>query len=627
MDLVLRAEGEVTAPAEGCLAQAFASISAEGNGAFAEGDTIDFNVAPGTYPAGSTLDAGTITFTLNESFQAAGSFTVAIAAGTEDNCGINGSDGFVIDVDTATRLVQFSETAGDAPTSDTGAINVTNAQPGQTISVEFQVSSQNPPMTLETDIGSVTPPGFEANSGMATFNYEVPTDAEPGFTDSGGILVTDSGQSDGLFIPVQISVGSQELSEQEGLTPRQRSVANSLDAACGALREIPEEERTSRQNDLIATCDRAAESGTPGAIYDGLAPEEVAAQGRASMQTMRQQLQNVGSRITELRAGATGFSARGFNVALDGERLPVNMFTNALGAGASDDILAFSNFGFFVNGSAAFGNRQQTDNEQGFRSRTLGLTAGLDYRFSPQTIGGVALGYTRTDTDLRNNAGGVDVDGYSLSLYGTHFLPRSFYVDGIVTVGRNRYDTVRTVFSGPDGQSAKARPDGMEYAVGLNAGYDLSDGPWTVGFQTSLDYIRVEIDSYRERATNSNNPGAGSLLRIDSQTIESKTAEVAVQLSYAENYPWGVMVYSTRWGLEREFSDDSRRINARFIEDPTNTRFSLRTDDPDRTYMNIGGGLTAQFARGRAAYLFLESVEGRSGYSLYTVDVGFRMEF
>lgn len=496
----------------------------------------------------------------------------------------------------------------------------------------------------ETEVSVPAEGAFSAGATISTNIANVPVDAA--FIDNGEFEVQisdvqDSCLGDGGF-PVDVDTASSivtvsaeepPVTEEPTLTSRQERVAETVDGACAALREIPEADRTSGQNDLIAVCDSASESSNPGAIYDGLAPEEVSAQGRASMQTMRQQLANVGSRITELRAGSSGFSARGFSVALNGEAVPVHMLSGALGGGASEDdsvgsdILAFSNFGVFINGSAAFGRRESTSNEQGFSSDTLGLTAGADYRFSPETVAGVALGYTRTDSDLRNNAGGVDVDGYSLSIYGTHFLPRSFYVDGIATVGRNRYDTTRTIFSGPGGQSAKAKPDGNEYALGLNLGYDYYDGPWTVSFQSSLDYVRVEIDSYRERASNPNNPGAGTMLAIDDQTVESETAELAIQLSYTQNHPWGVLLYSTRWGVEREFSDDARRINARFLEDPTNTSFSLFTDDPDSTYINLGAGLTAQFARGRSAYLFMESVEGRSGFSLYQIDVGVRLEF
>ncbi len=582
----------------------------------------------GQYAAGDTMGSDTVTLSIPPEFQNDGEFEVWISSWQDVNCA--DFRDYDVSADESSHFVQFAqdeEPEPDNPPAGPGSISIADVQPGESINLDFQVSSDNPPMNISTSIGDVSPQLIEAGEGTVTFSYAVPEDAEEGDSFTGSILVTDQGENDGLEIPVQVTVGSQNLGEREGLTGRQRTIAETLDQACGALREIPEEERSSRQNDLIATCDRAAESDTPGAIYDGLAPDEVSAQGRASLQTMRQQLENLGSRITDLRAGANGFSTRGLAVALDGERLPVSLFADALGGGGSDDILAFSNWGFFLNGSAAFGSRSRTDGEPGFRSQTLGITAGLDYRFTPQTVGGVALGYTRTDTSLRNNAGGVDVDGYSLSLYGTHFLPRAFYVDGIATIGRNRYDTVRMVFPGPDGQRAEARPDGTEYALGLNVGYDFSDGPWTLGLQSSFDYVRVEIESYRERPESPDNAGAGSLLRIGSQTIESRTAELALQLSYAESYPWGVMVYSTRWGVEREFSDDSRRIDARFVEDPTNTSFSLRTDEPDRTYMNIGAGLTAQMARGRSAYLFLESVEGRSGYSLYQIDIGFRMEF
>lgn len=414
--------------------------------------------------------------------------------------------------------------------------------------------------------------------------------------------------------------GTGEPGTEGNLTPRQQEVASTVNNACDEVRQIPEEERTSGQNDLLAVCDAAAEDPDPGTnYYDGLAPDEVAPQGQVSNQTMRQQMDNVSARMQELREGATGVSISG-----------LSLNNNLLGGGASSDsdILAFSQWGAFVNGSVSQSRRDTSEAEPGFRRDSYGLTTGVDYRLTADTVVGAALGFTRTDTDLHDNAGKVDVDGYSLSLYGTSFLGDAFYLEGIATLGRNRYDTVRTVFREPIGtQSALAKPDGDEYGLGLNAGYDLSRGPWTTSFQASVDYLRGEIDGYTERPSHPDNLGAGSLLHIDSQTIETTTAEAAVQLAYASSQSWGVMHYSTRLGVEHEFDDRSRQIKAQFQEDPSNSTFSLRTGSLGRTYVNLGAGLTAQLPRGRAAYIFLETVEGRSGYNHYQVDVGFRMEF
>lgn len=423
----------------------------------------------------------------------------------------------------------------------------------------------------------------------------------------------------------------EEEPTQDDLTARQQEVARTVQNACQAVRQIPEGERTSRQDDLIDVCEAAAADPNAGTnYYDGLAPDEVAAQGRVSMQTLRQQMDNVSSRMSDLRASVSGVSTRGLSLAMQDGQAPPALYSNLLGGGASSDsdILAFSQWGVFVNGMVTQSRRDTTSGEPGFRRRSYGLTAGADYRLTSDAVVGAAIGLTRTDTDLHNNAGGVDVDGYSLSLYGTRFLGDAFYVEGIATLGRNRYDTVRTVFSEPIGnQSALARPKGNEYGLGLNAGYDRASGPWTTSYQASFDHLRTEIDAYTERPSHPDNLGAGALLHIDGQTIESTTAEAAVQLAYASSQSWGVMHYSGRLGLEHEFGDRSRLIHAQFQEDPTNTTFSLRTDSPDRTYLNLGVGLTAQMAQGRAAYVFLESVEGRSGYSHYQIDVGFRMEF
>lgn len=512
-------------------------------------------------------------------------------------------------------------------TSDVERLDFEAVGSGEEVTGSFRVFSGNPPISVVTNLGSVTPSVTSESGASIAYSYQVPADAVDGQVVEGIISVADSGGGT-LTIPVRITVGGQQdLAELPGLTPRQRAVAGALDNACGAIRMMPESEWTAGQRDLVASCERALDSSSPGSVLDGLAPEEVAAQGRSSVVTVRQQIGNVGDRMQQLRGGlAGGFDVSGLALNVDGQMVPVALIAGALG-GAAGDLADSGRLGVFINGSGVFGDRRGTSNETGLDYRSLGLTAGVDYRFTPNTVGGVALGLTRSDTDFKDDSGGVDVDGYSVSLYGMHYTPQQFYIDGILTLGRNEYDTVRTVFSGPGGQRATSKPKGNEVGLGISGGYDFVGGARTISLLAGIDYIRGRIDAFEERPSSPGAAGAGSLLAIERQTVESLTTELAVQMTYA--YPWraGVLLPTVRLGLENEHKGDSRSINARFVHDPTATRFSVTTDDPDRTYFNLGAGLSAQFTRGRSAFLFVETVEGKSGVNEQRVDLGFRIEF
>jgi outer membrane autotransporter protein len=545
-------------------------------------------------------------------------------------CGFVG-EGALLDSISVTVAVQSDPIPPPPPSSEVERLDFLNAPPGSLLETSFQVSSENPPITLTTDIGNLSPAQITNSSGTVSFSFQIPADAADGGEYTGTIEISDQGSGDILRIPVRITVQLQSLADIPGLTPLQREVAGALDNACAAIGSIPQEERTAEQDDLAATCERVGQSTTPGALLQSLAPEEVAAQGQASLTTLSQQMGNVTRRMQLLRQGrAGGFDVSDLSLSLDGQVIPVARLADALGTslgGSAGDLADSGRLGWYISGSGVKGSRRATDRESGVDYRSLGLTAGADYRFSPNTIAGAALGLTRGDSDLKDDSGGVDVDGYSLSLYATHYLPRQFSVDGVLIVGRNEYDTVRTVFSGPDGQKALSSPKGDELGLALSGGYDFVHGPQTVSLLVGVDYLRGRIDAFEERSSDPGAPGAGSLLVIERQTVDSLTTELAVQWSQAFAWRGGVLLPTARLGVEYEHRNDSRSINARFVHDPTETRFTVRTDDPDRTYFNVGAGLSAQFTHGRAAYLFFETVQGRSGVSEQRVDAGVRFEF
>jgi hypothetical protein len=75
-----------------------------------------------------------------------------------------------------------------------------------------------------------------------------------------------------------------------------------------------------------------------------------------------------------------------------------------------------------------------------------------------------------------------------------------------------------------------------------------------------------------------------------------------------------------------EYSSKSRTIEASFVEDFSNTQFSVRTDDPDRDFLNWGIGISAVFANGKTAFFDYERTVGLSDWSVNNITFGFRWE-
>lgn len=410
-----------------------------------------------------------------------------------------------------------------------------------------------------------------------------------------------------------------------GLTSSQRSAARALDNACPALQSLTRE-LTADEQGLLNTCDylaSASDSEITSALQDML-PDQIAAQGRNALSLARIRNKNILLRLDSLRAGAKGPSFDNINVSIQGKMLPSILVqqigTAARGGGASaDESEIASKLGFFVNGNLSFGETDTSDNEEGFDFETTGLTTGVDYRLTNQFVLGGALNILTTESDYENNSGTLDIDGYSLSVYGSYYQSEQLFVDGIFSVGKNRYDSGRNFMVGAVTHDLEGDTDSTEYSFSIGAGYDYFWQNLTFTPQARINYTRFEIDSYDES-------GSGLNLSIDSQDVESMAALVSGSLSMAYSTNYGVFIPYVSIELEHEFEDNSRAIVASFVNDPSQSTFSVETDDPDRDFIHLGLGFSATLQGGKSLFLHYENMLSHDDTEQYTVTGGYRQE-
>ncbi len=354
---------------------------------------------------------------------------------------------------------------------------------------------------------------------------------------------------------------------------------------------------------------------------------------RASLSSQRQ---NLTTRLSALRGGATGLSLRGLAFEVDGQTVPGLAGTGAGigGAASADENPLFAGggrFGAFINGTVSSVDKDGSRNEEGFDGDGWSLTAGLDYRFRDNLIGGLAVGYYNSNNDIDNNGGSLDTDGYSLSLYGTYYQGESFYVDGMVTYGNNSYDQRRNIRYQVGGvnvnQTAKADYDGDQWSAAVGTGYMLSSGAWSYGPVARAEFVSASVDSYRERMSNPNANGGGWAARLDNLDQESFTTAIGGEVSRAISTSWGVILPQLHLDWVHEYRDAAVAVNGSFIQDPTDGVFGITGDKPDSDYFNARLGISAQFGGGSTAFLFYNKVFGYRNLDVDTVGAGVRLTF
>jgi len=422
------------------------------------------------------------------------------------------------------------------------------------------------------------------------------------------------------------------IADTEGLDENEQSGAAALDSACPELEK--KTDLTAEEQDLLDTC-RELKDADPEEVEETLeAPHEgVSSQGTAVIETANIQTSNINARLSALRSGARGVDLSGLNIQIGGQTLPGAVFNaltdgSATGGAAGDEQDLSGRWGLFINGSYGFGERDETDKETGFEFKNKGITLGMDYRVSNQTIVGGALGLASNRSDFSDGIGRMELDGAHAMVYGTYYQSDHFYLDGLLKVGKNNFSTQRRLGSRAKPlQAASADTEGMDYSASLSGGFEFSQGPFSFGPYGRMSFTRAEIDAYSESVSDPKGKGAGSVVSISDQTIDSTTAAAGGQLSWAFSLSNSVLIPQTRFEWEHEFSDKSREVSAQFIHDPSSSTFSISTDRPDQDFLNIGVGFSIVTAAGRSGFIDYETRIDQDNISSNWVKAGLRLEF
>jgi uncharacterized protein YhjY with autotransporter beta-barrel domain len=473
----------------------------------------------------------------------------------------------------------------------------------------------------------------------------------------------------------------QALRTLPGLTPPEQANANAIATLCPKLppQTAPQ---PPAQADLKGRCNEMVGQATRPQTRTALletSPVKIPTEGTSQVEGARVQIANIrgrvaaiGGRLAALRGGATGISLEGLSFNIDGKKLPGTMLASLLpgsedssrtnahepsifpkfetsaggkkshgalpanllaqnerqGTRSGDGQSPFGKLGVFANGTFTLGDKDGTSREAGFDFHTLGMTAGVDYRFTNTFILGAAFGFAATDADLDGSGGSMDAKQYSGSIYGTYYFER-FYIDGIATVGHNTFDSERNIvysITTPVSQTAKGDTDGTDYSLGIDGGYEFRSGGFTYGPYARLDYYKIGINGFTESIDNTD-PGFGLTLAFRDQTVESLQTALGGQIIYPLSTKVGVFVPQLLFEWVHEFLNNQRTIISKYVNDFTQEPIAIVTDDPDRNFFNLGVGLSAVLQGGKSAFIYYQTALAFENITKHDIVIGVRFAF
>ena len=350
--------------------------------------------------------------------------------------------------------------------------------------------------------------------------------------------------------------------------------------------------------------------------------------------------QNVQSRLQKLR-GKNGGTDDAVMVSNLAGLLAVNHFaagsssTHDLppatgGAAGEDSNMAdsYSKVGGFVNATILSAEKDPTDFELGSDTDTVAFTAGVDYQLSTDYVLGLALGFTSSEAEINSNNGLFEVEGYTMTFYGSYYPTDSIYIDYTISYAGNDYDQSRDIVYTGVNQTASATYTGSLTTYSIGSGYLWQRNALSVDGFAQLIGLTAKVNSYEEIMSNQGAAGAGWALALDGQELTSLTLHLGGQVNYVFDQSWGIVTPLARIEFVSELDDDPRLVTGRFVGDiGDRVAFSVETDEVDSSYANVGVGVSAILTGGKSFYAYYQSTVGYEDVTQSQFNLGGRMEF
>lgn len=493
-------------------------------------------------PAAGALPGGTAGVAYSQAFAASGGiapYSYALSAGAlPAGLSLNGSTGALSGTPTVAGSFSFSVTATDSTTGTAGT--VTQAY---TLVISAPTIVVNP-ATLTGGVAALPyNQTLSATGGTAPYTFAVTAGALPaGLTlngTSGAITGTPTALASATFtITATDALGftgtrdyTLEVIERPDPT-QDADVRGLLDAQAAATRRFAEAQTQNFQR-RMETLHRGGERGGSGGFDNALGF------------SLRQHcVQQVGAMENGARPGE--------NCRQDGESEGPSAGDSTLSAGergGSGSGGEDSPVGLWVGGTLRSGNLDGRGGSGGVDFETDGISAGVDYRFSPSFVLGGGVGYGRDESRVGEAGSRIDGEATTAAIYASWHPGEVFYLDTLFGLQRLDYELRRRIAF--NGNLVRGQRDGDQWFASVSAGGEFANEAWLWVPYGRLDVARATLDSYTETG----DPLLA--LRYESMDVDTTTGSVGLRVDYRRKTTWGMFSPQLRLEYQHDFDADA----------------------------------------------------------------------
>lgn len=238
-------------------------------------------------------------------------------------------------------------------------------------------------------------------------------------------------------------------------------------------------------------------------------------------------------------------------------------------------------FAFWSSGYVNFGTRASGAFDLDYTM--VGISAGIDYRFSEQFVAGFGLGYGRDRTDIGSNGSQSRANGYTGVLYASYEALDNLFVDSLVGLGRLDFETMRYV--PVSGLFAQGQRNGTQFFGSLTASYEYGDEQSMIAPFARIGLSRTWLDGYTETGA-----GAGNLTYAD-QTVDSLSGHIGVRASHAVDAEWGRVIPGISVEYSHEFSGNSEPLVGYSSSGTPAFKIAASSESRDKLTLGLNLGL------------------------------------
>ena len=329
----------------------------------------------------------------------------------------------------------------------------------------------------------------------------------------------------------------------------------------------------------------------------------VSAQYQAAQNFARAQIRNFSDRLEQLHSSEdVPTSLNGVHFALPTSRaergLDTDLWNAALQQQAQQDAqdrlppaLPFGTqtpgqrLSWWTGGYVDFG--RDKDSTMRLSHTLVGVSTGVDYRFTPDVTAGVGLGFGRDVSDIGDTGTRSNGQSMSTALYASYH-PNAVFVDGLLGYSRLDFDSKRDV-SETDAVARGSR-GGRQFFGALASGYEFRTPQSLVS-----PYGRVQVSQTRLEGYTESDAGMYNLA-FAPQHFSQVTGSAGLRAERRVPVTWGAVRLQSRVEYSRLMNDTgSARVG---YADVGNDTWRMSLYEQNRQSLSLGAGLDVQLPNG-----------------------------